>query len=111
MPAPKRTSLVATMHAAKEAAGKAARAPLPRPAVATPAGAQNATTPAQAGRSRALTDASATTAIHIPRDDLALLRRVAVERANRGGGRPSVSDVLRDLIERHRAELEAEAER
>jgi hypothetical protein len=62
-------------------------------------------------RDRSLTDGSATTAIHIPRADLALLRRVAVERANRDGGRPSVSDVLRDLIERHRAELEAETGR
>jgi hypothetical protein len=60
-------------------------------------------------RDRSLTDASATTAIHIPRADLALLRRVAVERANRNGGRPSVSDVIREMVERHRAELEAEA--
>jgi hypothetical protein len=52
-----------------------------------------------------------TTAVHISIEDLALLRRVAVERANRGGGRLSVSDVLRGLIERHRRELEAEADR
>jgi hypothetical protein len=38
-----------------------------------------------------------------------LLRRVAVERANRDGGRPSVSNVLRDLIEANRAALEREA--
>jgi predicted CopG family antitoxin len=40
-----------------------------------------------------------------------LLRRVSIERANRQGGRPSVSNILRELIEQHRAELEAEAER
>jgi hypothetical protein len=62
-------------------------------------------------RSNELTRNSKTTAIHIPRDDLALLQRVAVERAIRVGGRPSVSDVLRVLIEKHRAELEVEANR
>lgn len=51
---------------------------------------------------------TATTAVHLTKDQLALLRRVAVERAIRTGKRPSVSDVLRDLIERHRRELEAE---
>jgi Arc/MetJ-type ribon-helix-helix transcriptional regulator len=51
---------------------------------------------------------TATTAVHLNKDQLALLRRVAVERAIRTGKRPSVSDVLRDLIERHRQELEAE---
>ena len=63
---------------------------------------------ARPGRNRELTDSGTTTAIHIPRDDLALLRRVAVERANRNGGRPSVSDLVRDLIEQHRVELEGE---
>jgi len=52
-----------------------------------------------------------TTAIHIPSDDLALLRRVAVERATREGGRPSVSNVLRALIDQHRRELEKETGR
>ena len=56
-----------------------------------------------------MTDSSATTAVHIPKDHLALLRRVAVERANRDGGRPSVSNVLRDLIEANRGALEREA--
>lgn len=50
-----------------------------------------------------------TTAIHIPHEALALLRLVAVQRANREGGRPSVSAVLTDLVEQHRAELEREA--
>ncbi len=105
----KRPSLVAQMQAAKErsAAGAAASAPAPEPEPATPA-----TEPAPPPRrGRALTDAGTTTAVHIPREDLALLRRVAVERANRHGGRPSVSDVLRGLIERHRAELERETAR
>lgn len=50
-----------------------------------------------------------TTAIHIPHEALALLRLVAVQRANREGGRPSVSAVLTDMVEQHRAELEREA--
>jgi hypothetical protein len=49
-----------------------------------------------------------TTAIHLPADLLELLRIVAVKRA-RGGGRPSVSAVIVELVERCRAELEAEA--
>ena len=49
-----------------------------------------------------------TTAIHVPKSTLALLRRVAVERANRHGGRPSVSAVISDLVERNRAELARE---
>ena len=52
-----------------------------------------------------------TTAIHIPKAVHNLLRRVAVERANLHGGRPSVSAVLTDLVGRHWAELEAEAKR
>ena len=52
-----------------------------------------------------------TTAVHIPKAVLSLLRRVAVERANLQGGRPSVSGVITDLVERHRAELEEEARR
>ena len=49
-----------------------------------------------------------TTAVHIPKATLSLLRRVAVARADKHGGRPSVSGVLVDLAERARAELEAE---
>ena len=51
---------------------------------------------------------STTTAVHLPRRTLALLQRVAVERANKRGGRPSVSSVLVELVERLRAELERE---
>ncbi len=39
---------------------------------------------------------------------LHLLRRVAVERANRRGSMPSVSRVIIELVEAGRAELEAE---
>lgn len=43
------------------------------------------------------------------RETLRLLRDVARERQERSGeGRASVSAVIQDLIERHRAELEAE---
>lgn len=118
MAAPKRPSLVAQMKAAKE---RLAEAPPPEPAPvrqsveplpAPPPGPPPARDVAPARRrGRELTDAGTTTAVHIPREDLALLRRVAVERANRDGGRPSVSDVLRGLIERHRAELERETAR
>ncbi len=52
-----------------------------------------------------------TTAVHIPKATLSLLRRVAVARADKHGGRPSVSGVLVDLAERARAELEQETER
>ena len=46
-----------------------------------------------------------TTAINLPTSTLHLLRRVAVERANRRGGRPSVSRVIVELVEAHQAEL------
>ena len=52
-----------------------------------------------------------TTAVHIPKATLSLLRRVAVARADKHGGRPSVSGVLVDLVERARAALQAETER
>jgi hypothetical protein len=37
-----------------------------------------------------------------------MLNRVAFERAKKYGGRPSVSALLVDLVERHRKELEKE---
>jgi hypothetical protein len=53
-----------------------------------------------------------TTSIHLPSDLLDLLRLVAVIRASRrGGGRPSVSDIIRDLLELHRHKLESEVGR
>jgi len=49
-----------------------------------------------------------TSAIHVRKWVLALLRHVAVTRANKHGGRPSVSALITDLVERHREELERE---
>lgn len=111
MAAPKRTGLMQSVMAAKDrvaAAVGAAADPAPHgapPPTETPP----AAAPGPAKRNRDLSDSSATTAVHIPKDQLALLRRVAVERANRDGGRPSVSNVLRDLIEANRTALEREA--
>ena len=53
-------------------------------------------------------DEYVTSAIHVPKWVLALLRHVAVSRANRLGGRPSVSALITELVERHREELEQE---
>jgi len=52
-----------------------------------------------------------TTAIVIPKDIWNLLREVAFRRAQSSGGRASVSEVLRSLIETHRTELEKEAKK
>jgi hypothetical protein len=49
-----------------------------------------------------------TTAIHIRKEDWNLLRSVAFRRAQATGGRVSVSEVVRALIEAHRSELEKE---
>lgn len=82
----------------------------------TPAEARDALSALEARRSPApsrptRTEESTTTAIHLPRETLHLLRRVAAERANRGGGRPSVSAVLVALVEEQRAKLEGELAR
>jgi hypothetical protein len=50
-----------------------------------------------------------TTAIHLRRDQWLLLRSVAFQRAMKRGGRPSVSALIVDLIDKNRAELEREA--
>src|SRR5262245_38984477 len=50
-----------------------------------------------------------TTSLHLPSDLLYILRMVAVSRANRRGGRPSVSDVVREFLELHRRQFEVEA--
>ena len=55
------------------------------------------------------TSADVITSIHIPKSMLTLLRIAAIKRAEREGGRPSVSNVIRDLLERHRREIEKEA--
>ena len=49
-----------------------------------------------------------TTAIHISKSDWNLLRQVSFKRAQESGGRASVSDVIRTLIETHRGDLERE---
>ena len=48
-----------------------------------------------------------TTSIHIPRSLLRELRLAAVDRADQAGGRPSVSALVVELLERHRAEISA----
>jgi hypothetical protein len=49
------------------------------------------------------------TGINLPVATLVLLRTVAAKRAGQaGGGRPSVSAVIVALVEKHRAELDAE---
>jgi hypothetical protein len=51
----------------------------------------------------------AVTAINLPSDVLELLRMVAIKRAARAGkGRPSVSGVIADLVQKNRQELEDE---
>lgn len=49
-----------------------------------------------------------TTGINLPAEMWELLNRVAFERAKKYGGRPSVSKLLVELVERHRKELERE---
>lgn len=46
-----------------------------------------------------------TTAMHLRKDQWTLLRSVARKRADDTEGRASVSDIIRDMIEKHRAEL------
>jgi predicted CopG family antitoxin len=49
-----------------------------------------------------------TSGINLPFDVYQLLNRVAFQRALKRGGRPSVSALLVDLVQRHRKELEKE---
>ena len=49
-----------------------------------------------------------TTGINLPLELWSLLNRVAFSRALRQGGRPSVSAIMVELIEKHRKELEKE---
>jgi hypothetical protein len=49
-----------------------------------------------------------TTAIHIPRATWELLRRVAFYRAEKCGGRSSVSSLITSLVESHREDMEKE---
>ena len=52
----------------------------------------------------------ATTAVHLPKETLRLLKRVAFHRSQVHGGRMSVSRLLTDLVERQRDELEKEVQ-
>ena len=54
-------------------------------------------------------DDMATTAVILSRIDIAPLSRVAAARKGHLPGRHSVSSVLRDLIDRHRGEIEGGA--
>jgi hypothetical protein len=49
-----------------------------------------------------------TSGINLPVDVYQLLNRVAFARSLKVGGRPSVSALLLDLVQRHRKELEKE---
>jgi len=84
--ATRRTSLVAMRRLAEKAADEASTQ-------------RNAALPGKE---------TVTTAIHLPKRTLALLRRVAVERANQRGGRPSVSALITDLVEELRPTLQSE---
>ena len=53
--------------------------------------------------------ATMTPGLNLPVGTHDLLRSVAFARAKRQGGRPSVSAIIVELVERHRAELEKEA--
>jgi hypothetical protein len=52
--------------------------------------------------------AAITTAIHIPKETWELLRAVAFRRAQRTGGRASVSKLIVELVERCRSDLHKE---
>ena len=92
----KRVGLTSAVAAGAAARGGATRKPATRsraPAASTPA------------------ERSASTAITISPEDWKLLRAVAFNRAQEGGGRASVSAVIGELIDQARAKLEAEAGR
>ncbi len=49
------------------------------------------------------------TTVYLPPKMVTLLRIVAARRAEGVGGRPSVSEVVRGILESHRSEIEKEA--
>jgi hypothetical protein len=53
-------------------------------------------------------EGSLTTAIHLPRQTWTLLRAVAFQRAQKRGGRASVSGLIVELVEKARPILEKE---
>ncbi len=80
------------------------RSPNPRKAAAKAKGKAAKKTPMAPDAGETLT-----TAIVIPRSTWRLLRAVAFKRAQERGGRPSVSALVLELVERHQKELEKEA--
>ena len=66
-------------------------------------------TPASAkAPSRTSDEGWASTSVHLPVELLELLRMAAVKRASRQGGRPNVSEIVREALEAHRKEIEGE---
>jgi predicted CopG family antitoxin len=63
---------------------------------------------AERGSERPGREQMQTTAVHLTRDMWELLRKVAFHRAQISGGRASVSEVVRRLIEGSRRDLEKE---
>ncbi len=58
--------------------------------------------------SRTSSEGWASTSVHLPVELLELLRMAAVKRASRQGGRPNVSEIVREALEAHRKEIEGE---
>ncbi len=58
--------------------------------------------------SRTSDEGWASTSVHLPVELLELLRMAAVKRASRQGGRPNVSEIVREALEAHRKEIEGE---
>jgi hypothetical protein len=54
-------------------------------------------------------DVSVQTSINLPRDLFVALRMAAVARADQLGGRPSVSAIVVEILQRHRGEIIQEA--
>jgi hypothetical protein len=58
--------------------------------------------------SRTSSEDFASTSVHLPVELLELLRMAAVKRASRQGGRPNVSEIVREALEEYRGKIEAE---
>ncbi len=58
--------------------------------------------------SRTSDEGWASTSVHLPVELLELLRMAAVKRASRQGGRPNVSEIVREALEAHRDKIEGE---
>ncbi len=54
-------------------------------------------------------DVAVQTSINLPRDLFVALRMAAVARADQLGGRPSVSAIVVEILQRHRGEIIQEA--